>query len=262
MCHDQGMLQVCLNGARTRSRGDHVPVSPAELAESARAAVAVGAVDVHLHPKDDEGADTLVPAYVDAAVGAVRAAVPGVPVGVTTGEWAEPDPARRERLIRAWSVRPDHASVNWHEEGAESVAELLLSLGIGVEVGQYSGAGAVERFLAWPHAGRVTRVLAEVTDTDPVTAPATAAELVAELGGFALAPILLHGEGTAAWTVLQMAAHRGLDTRMGLEDTLMLPNGVAASGNAELIHAAREMIKNSDSKIRGGLGCRRGDPPA
>lgn len=110
------MLQVCLNGPRTKAELAALPVSPAELAAQARAAVAVaaGARDVHLHPKSADGKDSLAPAVVAAAVTAVRAAVPGVRVGVTTGAWAEPDPARRVRLIERWTVRPDHASVNWH----------------------------------------------------------------------------------------------------------------------------------------------------
>jgi hypothetical protein len=74
-----GMLQACLNGARTRSECPHLPVSPRELAEAAAAAAAAGAADVHLHPKAPDGCDSLEAAHVDAAVAAVRAAVPGVP---------------------------------------------------------------------------------------------------------------------------------------------------------------------------------------
>jgi uncharacterized protein (DUF849 family) len=175
---------------------------------------------------------------VAAAVSAVRAAVPGVPVGVTTGAWTEPDPARRADLVRAWTVLPDHASVNWHEEGAETVAETLLARGVGVEAGVFSGTDAVARFRASPFAPRVLRVLAEVTDTDPATAAGTAAALLAELGP---GPVLLHGEDGGAWPVLTLAAARGLATRVGLEDVLVLPDGGTPVDNADLVRAARRL---------------------
>jgi uncharacterized protein (DUF849 family) len=232
------MLQACLNGARTRAEFAALPLSPTDLATAAAGAVAAGAADVHLHPKTPDGADSLAPDVVAAAVSAVRAAVPGVPVGVTTGAWTEPDPARRADLVRAWTVLPDHASVNWHEEGAEKVAETLLARGIGVEAGVFSGTDAAARFRASPFAPRVLRVLAEVTDTDPATAAGTAAALLAELGP---GPVLLHGEDGGAWPVLALAAARGLATRVGLEDVLVLPDGRTPTDNADLVRAARRL---------------------
>lgn len=232
------MLQVCLNGARTRAEFAGLPVSPAELAVAAAAAVAAGAEDVHLHPRNADGADTLEPDAVAAAVTAVRDAVPGVRVGVTTGAWAEPDPARRVAFVRAWTVLPDHASVNWHEDGAEDVASALLERGVGVEAGIFSGADGAARFRSSALASRVLRVLAEVTDTDPATAGGTASALLAALGP---GPVLLHGEDGGAWPVLTLAAARGLDTRIGLEDVLVLPDGSAPAGNADLVRAARRI---------------------
>ncbi|MET9557702.1 3-keto-5-aminohexanoate cleavage protein [Streptomyces sp. NPDC006645] len=232
--------QVCLNGARTRAEHPRLPVSPAELAAAARDSVAAGAGDIHLHPKDRDGRDTLAAPYVAAALTAVRAAVPGIPVGVTTGAWATPDPEHRAALVRGWTVLPDHASVNWHEDGADLVAEALLDRGVGIEAGLYSGTDAARRFLARPSADGVLRVLAEVTDT----APATAAALLAELRALGTAvPILLHGEDGSAWPVLRLAAAEGLSVRIGLEDALHLPDGTPAADNAELVRRAREFIE-------------------
>ncbi|NGO81430.1 hypothetical protein G6045_38095, partial [Streptomyces sp. YC504] len=125
-------IQVCLNGARGTADGAAIPMSPEDMARSAAHAVAAGAMDVHVHPKTPCGHDTLSPRAVAATIQAVRSLV-GVPVGVTTGAWAEPDPAVRLEQIHSWTVLPDHASVNWHEPGAESVAAALLERGVGVE---------------------------------------------------------------------------------------------------------------------------------
>ncbi|WP_435134237.1 3-keto-5-aminohexanoate cleavage protein [Actinacidiphila sp. bgisy144] len=238
------MLQVCLNGGRGQGAGAAVPVTAWELGDAAAQAVRAGARAVHVHPRDGKGEETMAAVSVDAAVAAVRASAPGVPIGVTTGAWTEPDPRRRAALVRSWSVLPDHASVNWHEEGAEIVAEALLEVGVGVEAGVFSGTDAAVRLRRWPHVRRLVRVLAEVVDHDPVTAPGTAVALLDELAALdgldraARGPVLLHGEEGGAWAVLRCAAGRGLDVRIGLEDTVVLPDGGAAVDNAELVRAA------------------------
>lgn len=236
------MLQVCPNGARRRSECPGLPLSPAELAVAAREAVAAGAEDIHLHPKRPDGRDTLHASVVADVLDRVRAAVPGIPVGVTTGVWAEPDPQRRADAVRAWTVLPDHASVNWHEPGADLVAAALLDMGVGIEAGLFSGTDGADRFRRSPHAPHVLRVLAEVIDTDPDTAPAAARALLAQLGPDLPAPILLHGENNSAWPVLHLAARLGLDTRIGLEDVLHDPDGNPVQDNATLVRAARAAI--------------------
>ncbi|MEV0113907.1 3-keto-5-aminohexanoate cleavage protein [Streptomyces sp. NPDC050844] len=231
------MMQLCVNGARGAGDGAVIPVSPGAMAESVARAVAAGARDVHVHPKSPCGQDTLAPRAVGATLDAVRAAA-SVPIGVTTGAWAETDPGRRVALIRAWTVLPDHASVNWHEPGAEAVAQALLDRGVGVEAGLWSGTDGARRFAASPLGPRVLRVLAEVTDPDPGTAPESARTLLAAIGPAHGRPVLLHGEEGGAWPVLRLAGRLGLATRVGLEDTLLLPDGQRAASNAQLVSAA------------------------
>ncbi|MFI6438228.1 3-keto-5-aminohexanoate cleavage protein [Streptomyces sp. NPDC050759] len=226
------MVQVCLNGPRGAADGTAVPLTPESMAQAAAEAVAAGATDIHVHPKTPCGRDSLSPRVVAATLEAIRARV-SVPVGVTTGAWAEPDPAARLARVRGWTVLPDHASVNWHEEGAESLAEALIDLGVGVEAGIWSGTDAAARFAVSPLGPKVLRVLAEVTDPD---APETSARtLLAELGPAHGRPVLLHGEDGGAWPVLRLAGRLGLATRVGLEDTLILPDGQRAVSNAQLV---------------------------
>src|SRR5262249_58965192 len=90
------------------------------------------------------------PDPVRAAVRAVRAGVPRVPVGVTTGLWAVGgDPARRLELVSGWvgGDRPDFATVNLSEPGADPLAEVLAGLGIAVEAGVWTAEDA-ERLAA------------------------------------------------------------------------------------------------------------------
>jgi uncharacterized protein (DUF849 family) len=47
-----------------------------------------------------------------------------------------------------------------------------------------------------------------------------------------------HGYNIATWAVLEAAVKRGRDLRVGLEDTLVLPDGRPAAHNGELVAAA------------------------
>ena len=100
-------LKACLNGKRTRAEHPAVPVTPAELASSAAAAVAAGAEAVHLHARNPAGTESVQAADVGAAVAAVRQACPDTPVGVSTGLWITGgDPAARQ-AERSGLGRPD-----------------------------------------------------------------------------------------------------------------------------------------------------------
>ena len=227
---------MCLNGPRGAADGTAVPLTPESMAQAAAEAVAAGATDIHVHPKTPCGRDSLSPRVVAATLEAIRARV-SVPVGVTTGAWAEPVLAARLARVRDWTVLPDHASVNWHEPGAEEIAAALIDLGVGVEAGIWSGTDAAARFAVSPLGPKVLRVLAEVTGTqaDIQAAETSARTLLAELGPAHGRPVLLHGEDAGAWPVLRLAGRLGLATRVGLEDTLTLPDGQRAVSNAQLV---------------------------
>ena len=95
-----------------------------------------------MHPKTADGKDSLEPDAVAAAVAAVREALPGLPLGVTTGFWALPDADARRRAVEGWTVLPDFASLNWHEPGSPELAEVLLGKGLGVEIGLFHAEAA------------------------------------------------------------------------------------------------------------------------
>jgi uncharacterized protein (DUF849 family) len=238
-----GFLKACLNGPREPWEHPALPVTPAAIAAAAAAAVAAGADALHIHPKDPAGHDTLDPDVVAAVLEAVRAVVPGVAVGLTTAASAAPGPAERIDLVRGWTVRPDFASVNWHEPGSPELAETLLGIGVGVEPGLWQPA-AVSAWRGWPQRADCVRVLLEITeDLPPDEAVAAARLLVAALGPDSGGiPVLLHGEGTSAWPVFEVAVREGLQARIGLEDALVLPDGSPARGNADLVTAARALL--------------------
>jgi uncharacterized protein (DUF849 family) len=232
------LLQAALNGPRTKADHPAVPVSAQELARDGVACVGAGAQSIHLHPRDDEGRERLEAEVVDAVVVRVRDAC-GVPVGVSTGAWIEPDLARRLDLVRAWRA-PDFASVNLSEPGAVEVMRALIDAGVGIEAGVWSVEDA-ERLAASGLGSHVTRVLVEPVEVG-AAGPEVVAAIHATLDRHDLrAPRLQHGDEEATWVLLADAIRRGVDTRVGFEDTLRGPDGEPAAGNEALVRAAREL---------------------
>ena len=233
------LLQAALNGPLTKDAHPAVPVSAEELARDALACAAAGAGAFHLHPRDPDGRERLEAEVVDEVVAAVRDAC-GLPVGVTTGAWIEPELGRRLQLVRAWRA-PDYASVNLSEDGATEMMRALLEAEVGIEAGVWSVDDA-ERLAASDLGGRVTRILVEPVDV----AAADALELVGgihrALDRLGLdAPRLQHGDGEATWILVADAVRRGIDTRVGLEDTVHEPSGERTAGNAALVRAAQRL---------------------
>ncbi|MCT9868422.1 3-keto-5-aminohexanoate cleavage protein [Paenarthrobacter aurescens] len=236
------MLQVCLNGARRISEHPRLTIDPAHLAQDAAVAVAAGAGAIHVHPKNPRGEDSLEAHHVASWLATLRATCPGTPLGVTTGAWSAPDAATRLEMIESWVEVPDFASVNWHEDGAGDVAQALHERGIGIEAGIWH-SDAAHRWAASPLHNKCLRVLVEIQDIPAGDVTATAESLVSFARDRANGtPILLHGEERSTWPALGLAARWGLDSRIGLEDTLVLPDGTMAQGNAQLVAAAAKFI--------------------
>ncbi|MGD9510617.1 MAG: 3-keto-5-aminohexanoate cleavage protein [Geminicoccaceae bacterium] len=235
------LVQACLNGARPHGYHTALPFSPAETARDAAAVVRAGAAEIHLHVRDEAGRESLAPDAVDATLLAVRAAVPGTLVGVSTGDWIEGDEDRRLAHIAGWRELPDHASVNLSEPGAAAVIELLHRRGVGIEAGLATTADA-ERLARLGLAALCLRVLVEIEEQDPAAALARADAVLAALAAAGIRkPLLLHGFDATVWPLVQRALALGLSTRVGLEDGAALPDGTPAADNAGLVRAAARL---------------------
>jgi uncharacterized protein (DUF849 family) len=227
-------VKACLNGGRTRDEHPAVPLTAAELAADAAQARRAGAFAVLVHPRNARGAQTLEATACDAAVTAIRAAVPRLPVGLSTAEAIDRDPIARAAAIQRWKAPPDFVSVNLGELGWAGIVRAALHAGVGVEAGLASPQEA-EELARSPFAHRLVRALVEV-DGGPDEARAIS-ELVPEG-----VPQLWHGYGARTWEVMAAGATAGHDVRVGLEDVLALPDGRIAPGNAELVASAVRLI--------------------
>ena len=230
-------VKACLNGGRTRAEHPAVPLTPAELAADATAVRRAGAFAVHVHPRDARGVQTLDAAACDACVAAIRAAVPGLPIGLSTAETIDRDPFARAAAIKRWRTPPDFVSVNLTELGWAGIIRAALQAGIGVEAGLDSPRDAVELAHS-PFAHRLVRALVEVDGG--VEEARAIAEIVPEG-----VPQLWHGYGMSTWSVVAAGAAAGHDVRVGLEDSLVLPDGRIAQDNVELVTTAIRLISDA-----------------
>jgi uncharacterized protein (DUF849 family) len=227
-------VKACLNGGRTREEHPAVPLSAAELAIDAVAARRSGAFAVHVHPRDARGVATLAAAACDAAVAAIRAAAPRLPIGLSTAAAIDRDPFARAAAISRWRSPPDFVSVNLGELGWAGIMRAALHAGVGVEAGLAFPSEA-EELASSPFAHRLIRALVEVDGG------AEQARAIAELIPDGV-PQLWHGFGQRTWEVVAAGAAAGHDVRIGLEDVLALPDGRVAPDNATLVASAVELI--------------------
>ncbi len=226
-------VKACLNGARTRAEHPAVPLTATELEADAAAARSAGAFAVHVHPRDARGRQTLDATACDAAVAAIRAAAPRVPIGLSTAAGIDRDPFARAAALSRWRTPPDFVSVNLSELGWAGIIRAARHAGIGVEAGLATPQDA-EELTRSPFAHTLVRALIEVDGG------ADEARAISELVPAGV-PQLWHGYGERTWEVIKAGAAAGHDVRIGLEDTLVLPDGTRPKDNAELVAAAVEV---------------------
>jgi len=230
------LLEAALNGSRSPAEHPAIPISAAQIAAAAQDSAAAGAGAVHFHVRDGDGRETVAAAWVARAVVEMRKH--RVPFGVSTGAWIISDPARRLRAVEEWTMLPDFVSINFHEEGAGELAAFFLERQVGIEAGVANAVGA-ERLVQSRLGNRCLRVLLEPQEQVTAEAMTTVTEIEAILDdGGVTATRLLHGADATAWTLVDTARARGYGTRIGLEDSLTLPDGVIAPGNGDLVRAA------------------------
>jgi len=247
------LIKAAINGGRTKADHAAVPVSPLELAADVVNCLNAGAGAIHLHVRStsiDDGLDSekesLDAEEVARTLLAVRPVAPGARIGISTGAWILPDPTARLRALERWRVLPDFASVNFSEDGAAEVATLLLSRGVDVEAG-LSDPSAAKVFLNSGLVSRCFRVLLEPQEQDLERAlenvSAIEKLLTPSLSQLSRLPQrLLHGTEATVWPMMDAAISRGYDVRVGLEDTLVLPDGTLAKGNVELVAEALRRV--------------------
>lgn len=245
---DALLIVAVLNGARTRAECPTLPVSPEELAAEARRAVDAGAGMVAVQ----------APAFdlvVDDVVAAIRAAV-DAPVCLSTQRARQTslgtvtalfDILRDVPDLGAVHVRPPAPDLPAHREEARQILEALDRAGVrpAPAAGGLDAIGDLEVLNDDSLLGRapfLSLVLGAPASSDPDVAagtPLNALRLVdharSVLAGL---PIVAGARDGASAPVQAAAAAAGAHVRAGLEDSVVLPDGTAATSSAQLVERA------------------------
>ena len=237
------LLKCTINGGLRRGTHPALPTTPAECATTARAVVEAGARAIHVHVRAADGAESIAPDDIARTLTAMRATAPGTPIGVSTHFRILGDVARRREVVAGWSELPDFASVNFNEDGAPDLARQLIDLGVGVEAGLFHAEAArvcvqsglaprCLRLMLEPGGGELQEVLQRVAEMEAVLDAARPET-----------PRVLHGGGATSWDIVDEAARRRYQTRVGFEDSLEMPDGRTARDNAEMVAEAARRIR-------------------
>jgi uncharacterized protein (DUF849 family) len=237
-------LKAAINGGRSRSDCGAVPLSSEEIAQEASRATKLGAAVVHAHARAASGAQSIHPDEIGSMVRAVRALDPSVIIGTTTGLWTCSGHEERMLLVAAWpdDALPDFASVTFAEEGGAEAAQLVIDRGMVLESAVWSMED-VPGLLASPTLTKNVRILIEPEDEDPAEAVATCRQMARAIRAAGVeTPLLYHGFDASTWPIVQAAIEDGVETRIGFEDVLVLPDGSIAESNDALIKAVFHLV--------------------
>jgi len=236
------LLKIALNGARLKSENEYLPQSLNEIDKEVTVLYKKGCKVFHIHCYDSDGNESLKPEDVNSMVSRVRNISSDIEIGISTGDWIEPNLANRISYIKQWQFFPDFASVNMIEENAIEIANVLLSKGVLVEVG-LNEKRAAEIFVKSNLGKGCCRILIEPEEQDLDAAIKTISEIEQLLDSNKIViRRLLHGFNSVSWDILREAKKKGYDGRIGMEDTIYLENGKKVAGNLELVNEARKII--------------------
>lgn len=276
------IIQVALNGGRSRAEHPDVPLTPAEVIADAVACVAVGATVAHIHARGPDGAWSADPAWYVEAIRGIRTRAPGMAVSLTSirpeGEPVERVIEMLDTLAAEPGTRPDAISVNlghitvWepvdggrrtthYPNAYEEIVAVLRAcrrhditpeLGV-MDLGFVSNAVALAEHGELPAA---PWFLVELDSpwfgSGTQVAPATVESYAAVAGAlgacFPAARWAAHGSGRGTFAVVEAALAAGRHARVGLEDTVVGPDG-GAMGNVEQVRWAVDAVGRAGRRL-------------
>jgi len=238
------LIKIALNGARPKKQSKFIPQSLNEIGKEVKLLFENGHKVFHIHCYDKKGNESLKPEDVNNLVALVKSISHEIQIGISSGDWIEPDLAKRKSYIKAWLHLPDFISVNMIEEDAIEISELLISKGVKIEAG-LNEKKAAEIFVESGLYKNCFRILIEPEPEKLKEAIECIDEIeeVLDRNGVEV-PRLLHGFNSVSWDILREAKRRGYDSRIGMEDTIYMENGEGVKSNLELINYAQKILKS------------------
>jgi len=244
------LIAVAPNGAR-RNKADHpaLPISPAELALTARKCLDAGAAMMHLHVRDPLGKHSIASEYYRPAIDAIRSAT-GTDMLIQVTSEAAGVYNRHQQMAAILELMPDSVSIALRElvpdadaeEQAHGFFKRLDEAGALIQYILYSpedvmhyqrlcASGVIpgQRHFLLFVLGRYSQTLAQVEELD---------QFVSSHNGQANWMCCAFGKHEQA--IMLRAAQLGGHARVGFENNLQLPDGSLADDNCALVKQVAE----------------------
>ncbi len=239
-------VTVAPNGAH-RTKADHpaLPITTAEIAQTAQACFEAGATGIHLHVRDNAGQHSLDAGRYREVIAAITAQAPAMEIQVTTEAAGLYSVAAQFTCLQ--QLVPKAASV--------SIREMMRD----VQVATRLYAFAAEAGIKLQHILYSAKDLAQLQAWfDDGCIPAQMRSVIFVLGQYQppvlatpddLTPFLVTAKGMHLdWSICAFGRHElacaaqaqklGGSIRIGFENNLELPDGTPARDNAQLISLA------------------------
>lgn len=284
------IISCAVTGAiHTPSMSDHLPITPAEIAEQAIAAAEAGAAILHLHARDpNDGRPTPDPAVFMQFLPVIKQSTDAV-INITTGGGL--GMTVDERLAAPLQASPEMASLNmgsmnfnisgsaariskfkyeWERPYLEGTTDFIFRNTFKdiEQIVEKLGKGHGTRFEFECYDIGHLYNLAHMLDRKVVEPPLFVQSIFGILGGLGAEPRnLLFMRETAdrlfgkdyVWSVLAAGRHQmpfttmagilGGNVRVGLEDSLWIGKGVQATSNAQQVAKIRRILEELSLEI-------------
>jgi len=272
---DKAVVTCALTGVLTDPNRFPVPVTPEEMAQSAKEAFDAGASVMHTHIRNQQAGMGYLPSWepddAEAVCRAIREACPGVIINLTTGVVGADIAGPISCLER---VAPEMAALNagslnylkarsggswaWPPlvfdnpvEKVEQFTTFMYGHGILPECECFD-TGIVRSVDLFRKVGMLrppidVSLIMGVASGMP-SKPSWLPLLVDELPEGATWQVIGIGRGEV-WDLHRKAAELGGNLRTGLEDTFYLPTGDKAKSNGELVEALVTVARESGRQI-------------
>ncbi|PSL40251.1 uncharacterized protein (DUF849 family) [Planomicrobium soli] len=228
------VIQVCLNGGRTKQEHARVPITLDEIIKDIHILKNLGVEHFHIHLRDGDGKETFENRLLAPQMQVLRQQFPDIKIGLSTNLFDGMTPEIRLRQINGWRFNPDYVSVNLSEPGSLTLWEVLKNKAIKTEAGIWTMDDA-ELFTKNKLDEYCERVLIEVFFWKIEEAVYQASRISAFLAKHAHAlEQVHHGEEINTWSIADHALKQKHGTRIGLEDTLVSRDAKPAVSNEQL----------------------------
>lgn len=267
------IITAAIVGAETtRAQNPHLPITAEEIGQEAARCAQAGASVIHLHVRDDAGNPSQDRARFAAAISAIRARTDVVIQCSTGGAVGMSIDERCGALTLCGSDAPDMATLNVgtinfgddvfvnKRKDTMEVAHRIAAAGLVPEVEIYD-LGHLD-------------ITAELLEKGLLKAPLHVQFVLGVRGALSARPehvdLLVHrlseldrahnqtgtpsswgvaGIGRHQFPMAEVAAQRGGNLRVGLEDNIYLEKGVLAEGSAPLVHKAAALCQAAGRSV-------------